>query len=82
MLHPFEIRRLSSDRPCWYATHPWVMTHGVGGTPEEALADFQDMLSDYFRGLWESKDVLAPHLQKELEYILAECPEWRDGPPL
>jgi hypothetical protein len=53
----------------WLATHPEVMTHGVGDTPDMAARDFQSMLVDLFIELVESESVLATHLQRELEYL-------------
>ena len=63
-----DIRRMS-DGHCWLATHPQVMTHGVGDTPDAAARDFQSMLLDHFRALLDSEKVLAPHLRQELEYL-------------
>ena len=63
-----DIKRMS-DGHCWLATHPQIMTHGVGDTPDVAARDFQNMLLDRFRALLDSEKVLAPHLRQELEYL-------------
>ena len=51
------------------ATHPEIMTHGVGRTPDAAAQNFLNMMLDLFRELADSEDVLAPHLRAELEYL-------------
>lgn len=53
----------------WLVTHPEIMTHGVGDTPEAAVKDFESMLIDLFRELVESENVLADHLRKELKHL-------------
>jgi len=58
-----------TERGHWLATHPDIMTHGVGRTREAAVRDFQSMLLDLFRELVDSEDVLAPHLRRELRYL-------------
>lgn len=70
-----EIKRMADGR--WLATHPQIMTHGVGATPEAAARDFQSMLDDLFRELTESEAILAPHLRSELEYLRAVLVEPR-----
>ena len=62
-----DIKRMADGH--WLATHPQIMTHGVGDTSDMAATDFHNMLLDRFRALLDSEKVLAPHLRQELEYL-------------
>jgi hypothetical protein len=62
-----DIKRMADGH--WLATHPQIMTHGVGDTPDMAARDFHNMLLDRFRALLDSEKVLAPHLRQELECL-------------
>lgn len=53
----------------WIASSAGIMTHGVGNSPADAVADYVDMVIDLFSELVESENVLAPHLLKELFYL-------------
>jgi hypothetical protein len=53
----------------WLATNPNIMTQGVGGTPDDAMADYTSMIFDLYTELINSEENLAPHLLDELNYL-------------
>ncbi len=61
----------------WLATNAAIATHGVGDTPDEAVLDFEEMMFGLFRELVRSEEVLAPHLQRQLEYLRSVLVESR-----
>src|SRR5579859_3803763 len=67
--NPLELEAEKTESGYWLITHPQIMTHGTGETPESAAKDFLDMLEDLFHELVESEVVLAPNLEKDLNYL-------------
>lgn len=62
-----NVERTESNN--WLATHSTILTHGYGESAIDAARNFHSMLIDLFIELVESEDMLAPHLQEELDYL-------------
>lgn len=66
---PIELTAEQTQEGYWIVTNPQIMTHGVGDTCEQSIDDFKEMLFDYFKELVGTKEVLAPNLKNQLNYL-------------
>jgi len=53
----------------WLVSDPVMATYGTGDTLDAAVQDFGSMLRDLFEELLATESVLAPHLQRQLDYL-------------
>lgn len=53
----------------YLATNDDVYTHGIGATPLDAVADFMEALEELYNQHLDGETLLAPHLQRELDYL-------------
>ena len=74
---PFDFTRVFPDLDIqeatpggyWFVTHPQILTHGQGNTAAKAVCDFQSKVVDLFQELVASEAILAPQLQRQLNYL-------------
>jgi hypothetical protein len=54
----------------WLATHPAILVHGTGDTPQEAAVEFVEMARDQYEDYLSDREALAPHLLEELHALI------------
>ncbi len=66
---PLKLDAEKTEGGYWLVSHPELTVYGAGKSIRSATKDFQSMLTDLFKELIESENVLAPHLKNELDFL-------------